>query len=472
MTLTEARRALARFTWETDPHSQPRPIAALIGALRIATVVVRDVARGELRLQAMGLVYTSLLALIPLLAVVFAVLKAFGAHGLLKPMLLHFLAPLEDTGVELTRHIVAFVSKMRVGLLGTVGVGLLLYASVSLIRKIEQAFNSIWQVKRGRRWTRRLSDYFAVIVIGPLLFFMAIGVTASLSSSTWLKPLAGFMSIAAKLVPYALVIGAHALAYVFIPNTRVRVRSALVGATVAGILWQSAGFALAAVVAGSGQYRVIYASLALLILFMIWLYVSWLIVLIGASIAYYHQHPERVHRQPDSAAALSIRHRERLGLLVARRIGEHYLTGKAPWSAEQLARQLQQPLAAVEETLAAFSVAGLLVPAQHDPVVYLPRQALETVPLLDVLHAVRVHGLETFVGKDEAVATVLDDIDAALARALAGKTWRDLALAPPLDSSALTRANVALHAASAPRAASTVQLPDESLDPAASSHTP
>src|SRR5690606_9401874 len=166
-------------------------------------------------------------------------------------------------------------------LLGTVGVGLLLYASVSLIRKIEQAFNSIWQVKRGRRWTRRLSDYFAVIIIGPLLFFMALGVTASLSSSAWLKPLAGFLSIAAKLVPYVLVIGAHALAYVFIPNTRVRVRSALVGATVAGILWQSAGFALAAVVASSGQYRVIYASLALLILFMIWLYLSWLIVLIG-----------------------------------------------------------------------------------------------------------------------------------------------------------------------------------------------
>lgn len=441
MNVRTARQALARFTWETLPHEQPPGHAALIRAFRIAVVVTRDIVRGELRLQAMGLVYASLLALIPLLAVIFAVLKAFGAHDLLKPMLLHFLAPLEETGVELARQILQFVSKMRVGVLGTVGLGLLLYTSVELIRKTEQALNHIWHVRRGRRWVRRVSDYIAVIVIGPLLFFTALGVTASLSSSAWLKPLHGVVTFAAKALPYLLVIGAHALIYVFMPNTKVRIRSALLGATVAGVLWQSAGFAFAAVIAGSGQYRAIYASLAILIFFMIWMYLSWLIVLIGASIAHYHQHPERVTREPpDAGVQLSIRRKEYLGLLIARRIGEHYYTGREPWTAEALARRLQQPLLAVEQMLEALVTKALLARIRENPVAYLPKQALETVPLNEVLRVVRTAGTEhDVVAHDPAVDAIVETLNEATNRALAGLTWRDLALGLDVGREVLER---------------------------------
>lgn len=430
MNLAAARQALDRFTWDTNVHDQPPARVALIRALRIVAAVTRDIGRGELRLHAMGLVYTSLLALIPLLAVIFAVLKAFGAHDLLRPMLLNFLAPLADTGTELTRQILQVVAKMRVGVLGTVGLGLLLYTSVSLLRKVEQSLNSIWHVRRGRRWVRRVSDYLAVIVIGPLLFFGALGVTASLATTAWLKPFHGLVSIAVKVVPYLLVIGAHALVYVFIPNTKVRIRSALMGATVAGVLWQSAGFAFAAFIAGSGQYRAVYAGLAILIFFMIWMYVSWLIVLIGASIAHYHQHPDRVTREPrETATLLSVRHKERLGLLLARRIGEHYYAGRAPWSAEMLARRLQQPLPTIEQLLAAYEAAGWLTRTRDNPAGYLPRCAPESVPLVDLLRVIRASGIERGAQPaDGMVDAILDALDHASTQALAGRTWRDLVL--------------------------------------------
>jgi membrane protein len=425
------RRHLEHFTWDIDPLTQPAPKAALIRAFRIVAVVGRDVARGELRLQAAGLVYATLLALIPLLAVVFSVLKAFGAHDLLRPTLLNFLAPLEQTGVELTRQILEFVSRMRVGLLGTVGFGLLLYTSVFLIRKVEQALNGIWHVRRGRRLIRRLNDYLAVIVVGPLLFFLAVGLTASLSTSAWLKPLHGFVTLVAKLIPYVLVIGAHAMLYIFVPNTKVRVRSALVGATVAGVLWQSVGFTFAAFIAGSGQYRAVYASLAILIFFIIWVYISWFIVLVGASIAHYHQHPERVTREPREAGVLiSIRRKERLGFMLARLIGARYYAGHEPWTAEALARRLQQPLVAVENILAAFVAGGLILHTHDNPTVYLPKRPLETVALSDILQAVRSAGFDR--GRpppDATVDSVIDAIDAAAERALAGRTWRDIALA-------------------------------------------
>ena len=426
-----ARRRLAHFTWETDPHAQPRLTATGIRVLRTVNAVARDVAGGELRLQAAGLVYATLLALIPLLAVVFSVLKAFGLHDLLRPTLLNLLAPLEQTGVELTRQILDFVSRMRVGVLGAVGFALLLYTSVSLIRRIEQALNGIWHVDRARRLIRRLSDYLAVIVIGPLLFFLAVAATASLSSSAWLKPLHGFVSFGAKLIPYLLIVGAHALLYVFVPNTKVRIRSALVGATVAGVLWQTVGFVFAAFIAGSVQYRAVYASLAILIFFMIWVYISWLIVLIGASIAHYHQFPERITREPRAySARLSIRRKEHLGLLVARRIGAHHYGGHKPWSTETLSRALQQPLIAVESVLTAYLDAGLLTRTQDSPPGFLPTRAIETVPLIDLLRAIRSADIDRGpVAPDTAVDGVVAAIDAATERALANRSWRDLALA-------------------------------------------
>jgi membrane protein len=430
LTARDARRRLERFTWETDPQAQTRLAAASIRILRIAAAVAHDVVHGELRLQAAGLVYATLLALIPLLAVVFSVLKAFGVHDLLRPTLLNVLAPLGQTGVELTRQIIDFVSRTRVGVLGAVGFGLLLYTSVSLLRRIEQAVNSIWHVRRARRLIRRLSDYLAVILVGPLLFFLAVGVTASLSSSAWFQPLHGVATLGAKSIPYVLIIGAHALIYVFVPNTKVHVRSALVGATVAGVLWQSVGLAFAAVIGNSVQYRAIYASLAILIFFMLWLYVSWLNVLIGASIAHYHQHPERIAREPREAAALlSIRRKERLGLLIVRCVGADYYAGNKPWTAEALARALQQPPPAVESLLAAYVRAGLMARTQDSPPGYLPARPIETVSLAEIVQTVRAADIDRGPRTpDAAVDAVVAAMDAAIGRALAGRSWRDLAL--------------------------------------------
>lgn len=438
LNVNQPRQRLERFTWETDIHGQTRWNAALIRVLRIAAVVGRDIVHGEIRLQAAGLVYATLLALIPLLAVVFSVLKAFGVHDLLRPTLLNFLAPLEQTGVELTGQILQFVSRMRVGVLGTVGFGLLLYTSISLIRRVERALNTIWHVRRGRQLIRRLSDYLAVIVVGPLLFFLAVGMTASLSSSAWLKPLHGVVTLAAKLIPYLLVIGAHALVYLFVPNTRVRIRAALVGAAFAGVLWQSVGFGFAAVISSAGQYRAVFASLAILIFFMIWLYISWLILLIGASIAHYYQHPERVTREPHEAGAmLSIHRKERLGLQIARHIGAHYYAGRKPWSADALAAQLRQPPVAVEAVLDAYVAAGLLIPTDGYPSAFVPARPIETVSLGDILRILRTAGIERGAPAPDAVVDrVMEAIENAAEDALAGRTWRDLALAPESEQRA------------------------------------
>lgn len=286
------------FVWDSDSKQLPRFQRTLIQALRISQLVIRDLLDGMLTLQAMSLVYTTLLSIVPLLAVSFSVLKGFGVHNQVEPMLLNLMQPLGDKGVEITQRIIEFVENTKAGVLGSLGLALLFYTVVSLIQKIERSFNYTWRVTEQRPFAQRFSDYLSVVLLGPLLIFTALGVTASISGSAVLQQLHQYETIdwfirfIGRLLPYLLVITAFTIVYIFVPNTRVKFRSALIAAIVSGVLWETMGWIFASFVVSSAKYAAIYSAFATLIIFMIWLYVCWMILLIGASIAFYVQYPE------------------------------------------------------------------------------------------------------------------------------------------------------------------------------------
>ncbi len=144
--------------------------------IRILYVIVRDLVQGQLTLRAMSLVFTTLLSLVPVIAVSFSVLKAFGVHNQVEPLLFGFLEPLGDKGVEVTNQIIGFVDNIKVGVLGAVGIAMLIYTAVSLIQKVEDTFNYTWHVQRSRSFATRFSSYLSVIIIGPVLVFSSLGV--------------------------------------------------------------------------------------------------------------------------------------------------------------------------------------------------------------------------------------------------------------------------------------------------------
>ena len=214
---------------------------------RLVYVITRDVLSGGLNLRAMSLVYTTLLSIVPLLAVSFSVLKVFGVHHEVAPFLRDFFAPLGADGVQLANDIVAFVESVQVGVLGAVGVSLLFYTAASLMYKIEMSLNFVWHIDTLRSFGRRLSGFLSVMLVGPILVFSALGITASLKSTTVVRaiariePFGQFLHVLSQLLPYFLVWVAFVFLYLFVPNTRVRFRTALVGGVVAAILWQTAG---------------------------------------------------------------------------------------------------------------------------------------------------------------------------------------------------------------------------------------
>ena len=366
-------------------------------ALGVLLVVLRDLAFGQLTLRAMSLVYTTLLSIVPLLALSFSVLKAFGVHNQIEPALARFLEPLGERGVEVTQQIIQFIGNMNVGVLGSLGLALLLYTSISLIQKIEMSFNFIWHVPEPRRFGTRFSSYLSVLLVGPLLVFSALGITAAVSSIgvvrglLAIQPLGWLAAEAGKLLPYALIIGLFTFIYVFIPNTRVRLGPAFGGALVGGIAWQTAGWAFASFVVGSSNYTAIYSGFAILIFFMIWIYVSWLIVLIGASVSFYLQHGEYILAKPGEPP-LSSRMRERLALLVMQHIGERHVGGGAPLSLEDLTRQLAVPTYAIRQLLELMTARRILVPTRTEPCTWVPLRELVSMSAWDVVEAVRDDG--------------------------------------------------------------------------------
>jgi membrane protein len=428
--------SLSRLLWGADLATLPRWKAEAIGFLRILHGVARSLAEGQLSLRAMSLVYTTLLSLVPLLAISFSVLKGFGVHNQIEPLLLSALAPLGEKGVEITARIIEFVEKVKTGVLGSVGLGLLVYTVISLMQKIERSFNFTWHVTQARSLAQRFSDYISVIVVGPVLVFSALGITASVMSTTLveglaaIEPFGALIKLASKVVPYLLIVGAFTFVYVFMPNTKVRLRSALVGALVAGTIWETAGWAFASFIVGSTKYTAIYSAFATLILFMMWLYFSWLILLVGASISFYHQNPEHLNSQ-GAGRGLSNRMKEKLALMAGALISAHHYRGQAAWTLDELARKLRVSSDAMESVMVALEEGGVLKRTGDTPPAYLPARPFDTTEVAELLRTVRkAEELEQMnydrLPSRPAVEQLMERLDRAGLEALGGRTLKEL----------------------------------------------
>lgn len=444
--MTRLRATYRRVIWDAVPGRLSWPRRAAVNAMRIIQCIAIELAKGDLTLRAMSLVYTTLLSLVPLLAVSFSMLKAFGVHNQIQPLLLNVLSPLGEQGVEFTRRIIDFVENVEVGVLGSLGLAMLIYTVVSLVQKIESAFNFIWRIDQPRRLARRFSDYMSVILVGPVLVFSALGITAAVMGTDLVRslvavePIATLVAIGGAVLPYVLVCAAFTFIYVFIPNTRVNFSAALTGGLIAGVLWETSGWLFAAFVASSTQYAAIYSGFAILITFMIWLYLSWLIVLLGAQIAYYQQHPAMLNVRP-AGEPLSNQSRERLAILLMTMIGYNYFHRRGPWTQERLAQELGVMPRSLRYLLDILDKHGFIGRTGDDPPAYYPARDIETVGLHELLAAVRQADAaeENVNGRIEPkqVAAVMQRIDAAIGEALAGQTIKDLVRAqPPPDDEA------------------------------------
>ena len=422
--------------WSDDLREVSNVRRWIIIPVRLLVVLTRQLVKGQLNLRAMSLVYTTLLSIVPLLAVSFSVLKGFGVHNQIEPLLMNFLQPLGPKGEELSENIIGFVENVRVGVLGSLGLLFLFYTVVSLIQKVESSFNYVWQVERLRGFAQRFSSYMSVVLIGPVLVFTALGVTATAMNNTLVQqlmnvePFGDLIVSFSRLVPYLLVIAAFIFIYMFIPNTRVKFLPAFVGGVFAGVLWQSSGWAFAAFIATSSNYAAIYSSFAILVLLLIWLYLNWLILLLGAQVAFYIQYPQYMSRRPVQLR-LSNRLRERLALQIMFMVADHHLNQRDPWTLDDLVHDLVLPIQPIHHVLQLMVGAGFLSETSDSPPAYLPRRDIGTITLVELYEVVRSAGenrllsLKTLPHQFE-VEQAMEAVQRAVEVQLGSRTLKDL----------------------------------------------
>ncbi len=380
------------WLWSPALEKATGPAKAVIHIVRFVYAVIRDGATGTLTLRAMGLVYVTILSVVPLLALTFSVLKSFGYHRKVEPLLYNFLAPLGARGEDLTRQVMGFVDNIKGGLLAGIGLILLIYTSVSMIKKVEDSFNYVFRVEHSRNVLQRFSEYLSVLLIGPVLMVTAMGLLAYVGNLDIVQNAAGISGIhettllVGQLLPYILISGLFTFSYMFIPNTRVNFFAALGGGITGGILWSTTGLLFTRFVVSATRNIDIYASFAVVIVALMWLYLSWLILLIGAQTAFYLQKPEylRIGYKPLN---IGNRLREKIGLEVIFEAARRFRDGKAPVTADEIATQIDQPGLVISPVLRRLANAGLIAESGKQGLI--PGRDPATIKISDILGAIR-----------------------------------------------------------------------------------
>jgi membrane protein len=347
--------------------NRPGLLALLVRTLSYPYAVVRDLWRGEINLRAMGLVYTTLLSLIPLVAFSFAILKVFGAHRDLQPIVFEFFRPVgEQAAHQLTDRVMQFADRVSSGVVGSVGFALLAWTLLDTIKKVEDSFNFLWRVEQPRSFARRIAEYLTLIVVGPALLVGFIGLSNATLGSAPLQTVAKMPFLERlpgtliAIAPYAMVTAFFTGMYMFVPNTRVQWRPALVGALTAGVIWAAVGKMFTALVVFSTRLTIVYAGFAFIVAALLWTYFGWLILLAGAQLSFYVQNPTYL-RLGLRELRLSCVEIEELALKMMYFVARMHLTGGKRWTVNQLADELGLPGIAVAKMATALEKAGLVI---------------------------------------------------------------------------------------------------------------
>lgn len=423
------------WLWQTDLHSVPVWQRIALEAIRICYAVVRDLRDGQLSLRAMSLVYTTVIAIVPLLALSFSVLKGFGLHKQVEPALLDMLKDLGDKRFDIVANVMGFIDNIKVGVLGAVGFALLIYSVIAMMHKIERSFNYTWQIKRDRTMSQRFRDYLSVIFVAPLMIFLSAAITTSANTNaamTLIEALpfgATFASVISTIIPYLIMSFGFAFIYMFLPNTQVNLWAAFVGGSVTAITWKIMGWGVATFIANSAANIAIYSAFASVIILMMWMYIGWLVLLIGASVSFYYQNPQYIQVRGDAMNLRGENH-EQFAVSVLYLICQHYQRGLSPWTVDSLGQKLHVAPHIADDMVELLCCLQYIVRAGEQHNLLYPNKPVEQIAIKQLFSDIRQFQTDTTSATrftlEQPVSQLFSEYRAAIDRQFGEQTIKDL----------------------------------------------
>ena len=359
--LKKINKFLREEIWSHDLSTKSARRSFVIRQLRIYILAFKGFFEDRATVKAAALTYFTMLSIVPVFAIVFFIARNFGFEGRLDEMINNNAGGQEEIINWLTSMVDDLLLNVRGGLVAGIGGLVLFWSVVQVLNNIESSFNDIWQIKKARSPARKFSDYLAMIIISPF----AIGLSGSMKVKIqtmadqfeFLKPLVVWLI---KSVPYVSIWILLTLVYIVMPNTKVKFKNGLIAGFIAGtvaVLFQSLYQDLQI---GVWRFNTLYGSIAMIPLLLLWLQITWLIVLMGAELAFAYQNIEH-YEYEEAALKLSHDNKRILTLLISHQIIQNFEEGGEPRNTEYLSHQLGIPLRLLNELVYELVSAGILV---------------------------------------------------------------------------------------------------------------
>ena len=421
--------------------SQYHPVLSfLIRQLRTILIAIKGFRDHRIQLRASALTYYSLLSIVPVAAMVFGIAKGFGFEAKLEKELRQMISEQEEMA-EVLNYVMEFANSMLANINGGIiaGVGLifLFWSVMKLLGNIENSFNVIWQIRKPRAFARKFSDYLSMMLIAPILFFLSSTITVYLSDIAGSESIIGdnlgpLLLFIVKLMPYILILLLFTLLYVIMPNTKVQFKYALNAGFIAGIIFQITQLLYIYFQVGVGRYGAIYGSFVALPLFLIWLQISWLIVLLGAEMSFAYQNLDK-YKFESEAFKISRKNRRLLTFLLMHTIVKKFETGEKPNTAAELSNELGIPVRMVRDIIYDLIEANLLVEATTASLrenAYLPAIDINLIDVGLLFERLEMSGDDRVMAEQSKQLKVFAGIQQSLYEAIyqspANKLLRDL----------------------------------------------
>lgn len=359
----------------------------------------RDLDIAKVNTHASALTYNTLLAIVPLLAVLFAIARGFGLENIMESELINYFSGQKDVLLKAIIFINKSLEYAQSGVFIGIGVVMLLYTVINLISSIEDRFNAIWRVKKGRSYYRQFTDYFALILITPVFVICNAGFSIVLNASAENYFLIGLVVTPfMQVISYIVTIMLFTFIYLYIPNTKIKFSSALFAAVVAGIAFQ-----LFQEVYISGQiwiskYNAIYGSFAALPLLLLWMQLSWFITLIGVELAFAYQNVRKFSFEKE-INNISRRYKDFALLVIISLIIKRFEKGEKPYTADELSENYKIPTRLISNSLYLLQEVGLITETASDEILvpaYVPAIDINKITISYFFDRIDLYGSEDF----------------------------------------------------------------------------
>ena len=345
--INQIRTFLTEDIWRVTEDEISKKRNILYNTIKIITLSIREFVQGRVINKASALTYSTLLAIIPILAILFAIARGFGLDNLLEEQLRTGLEGQALGAETLLSFIDSYLSQAKNGVFIGVGIIMLFYTVLLLTHNMEQTFNSIWQVKKLRSLYRKMTDYFSMLLLLPLLILLSSGI--SIFMSTFMKTMEEFTLLApvikslVRLTPYVLTWGMFTALYIFMPNTKVKLKYAILPGILAGSAFQAFQYLYIGSQIWVSRYNAIYGSFAAIPMFLLWTQISWSICLFGAQLCYVAQNLRNFSFSKETEN-ISRRYHDFLCILIMSLICKRFQTEETPYTAESLSDEHKIPI--------------------------------------------------------------------------------------------------------------------------------